>query len=351
MKRTSSISVLLLFGGICNAVHHMQLPVEKRATSQQNTPLVMTNWCADDVYPALLTQNGDGPTENGFLLQSGENQTIYVRDDWQGRIWGRTNCSFDDSGQAQGGSGSACSTGDCGGALSCEIAGAAPATLAEFTLHGGMDQCYYDISLVDGYNLPMAIVLIPNGNSELEQMSASKTNPSCVASVGDLAPQSFNLYRNGQQYLGTSSNDPLPFDTDVTSEDVADWCPWDLQVNAPTAPGNGIYPYPDGNIERPLFNPCLSACAKYNEDKYCCIGSYNGPSQCGHNYYSTSAKTVCPDAYSYAYDDQTSTFIIPEGGGFEIIFCPGGRSTNILATKYVPSFPHMLTSIFLRLGS
>ena len=39
---------------------------------------------------------------------------------------------------------------------------------------------------------------------------------------------------------------------------------------------------------------------------------------------------MCPDAYSYAFDDQTSTFIIPQGGGFEIVFCPPGRSTNIL---------------------
>lgn len=33
-----------------------------------------------------------------------------------------------------------------------------------------------------------------------------------------------------------------------------------------------------------------------------------------------------------AYDDQTSTFIIPSGAGFEVVFCPGARSTNILAT-------------------
>ena len=31
-----------------------------------------------------------------------------------------------------------------------------------------------------------------------------------------------------------------------------------------------------------------------------------------------------------AFDDQTSTFIIPSGGGFEVVFCPTGRSSNIL---------------------
>ena len=33
-----------------------------------------------------------------------------------------------------------------------------------------------------------------------------------------------------------------------------------------------------------------------------------------------------------AFDDQTSTFIVPEGGGFGVVFCPQGRSSNILAT-------------------
>lgn len=43
------------------------------------------------------------------------------------------------------------------------------------------------------------------------------------------------------------------------------------------------------------------------------------------------AKAVCPDAYSYAFDDGGSTFILPAGGGWEVRFCPvGARSTRIL---------------------
>jgi hypothetical protein len=34
-----------------------------------------------------------------------------------------------------------------------------------------------------------------------------------------------------------------------------------------------------------------------------------------------------------AFDDQTSTFIIPSGAGFEVVFCPGARSTNIIDTS------------------
>lgn len=34
-----------------------------------------------------------------------------------------------------------------------------------------------------------------------------------------------------------------------------------------------------------------------------------------------------------AFDDQTSTFIIPSGAGFEVVFCPGARSSKIIDTS------------------
>lgn len=42
---------------------------------------------------------------------------------------------------------------------------------------------------------------------------------------------------------------------------------------------------------------------------------------------------MCPDAYSYAYDDLLSTFTVPTGKGFEITFCPGGASSDLMANK------------------
>lgn len=197
-------------------------------------------------------------------------------------------------------------------------------TLAEFTLDGSNGQSFYDISIVDGYNLPMAIVTIGQAN-----LPANQANPSCVATAGNLAPMGFNPYSGGQTFLGTNSSNPLPFDNKVTASQAASWCPWDLQQSPPTSPGNGVYPYPDTNIQRPTFDPCLSSCTKYRKDNYCCTGKYDSPSVCTTNYYSTAAKAVCPDAYSFAYDDQTSTFILNKGPGFEVIFCPGGRSTTI----------------------
>ncbi|KAL0259368.1 hypothetical protein SLS55_005104 [Diplodia seriata] len=208
-----------------------------------------------------------------------------------------------------------------------------PVTLAEFTLDGGDGQTYYDISLVDGYNLPMGIVMYPEGTAALEKAPQNATNPSCEGTASQLADSTFNPYNGASQtFLGTNSSYPLPFDKQVTEDQASRWCPWVLQVNPPSKPGDGVYPYPDDKIQRPAFSPCYSACSKWNKPSDCCVGKYDSPSSCSAGEYSHAAKKVCPDAYSYAFDDQTSTFIIPIGAGFEVVFCPGGRSTNILAS-------------------
>jgi hypothetical protein len=202
--------------------------------------------------------------------------------------------------------------------------------LAEFDYAGGSGgkQIFYDISLVDGYNIPLAIVFIPGDNANLSDIPPNLTNPACIATAGWLAdPAPSGLLGN----LSTPAF-PIPYESARTNADAADWCPWDLQVSPPTKPGDGVYPYPDDNIKRPVFDPCLAACIKTHADSDCCTGAFSDRSKCKPNLYATQAKAICPDAYSYPFDDETSTFIIPTGGGFEIQFCPKGRSTNILKT-------------------
>ncbi|EON62137.1 hypothetical protein W97_01356 [Coniosporium apollinis CBS 100218] len=316
-----------------DALHHMRKrPLSQKAEANPwtDTPLIVTNRCPETIWPGISTQSGYGPPLNGFELKSGSSQNQTVSADWQGRIWGRTNCTFNNG----NGGGKACGSGDCNGVLDCRVGGDTPVTLAEFTLNAGDGQTYYDISLVDGYNLPLAIVLQPLGNRSMEEIPPNLTNPSCMATGELLAEKNFSPYDSGQQFfLGTTSANPLPFENSVSVNDVIRWCPWDLQVKPPTAPGDGVYPYPDDIMWRPSFNPCYSACAKWNKQEDCCTGSYGSPSTCQPSEYSRAAKRVCPDAYSYAFDDQTSTFIIPAGSGFEVVFCPGGRSTNILASE------------------
>ncbi|BAF30352.2 Os12g0629600 [Oryza sativa Japonica Group] len=129
----------------------------------------ITNRCSFTVWPAAT------PVGGGRQLSPGDTWTINVpAGTSSGRVWGRTGCSFDGSGRGS------CATGDCGGALSCmlllfqlwprydpvlavataggikscTLSGQPPLTLAEFTIGGSQD--FYDLSVIDGYNLPMS---------------------------------------------------------------------------------------------------------------------------------------------------------------------------------------------------
>ncbi|XP_015893386.3 thaumatin-like protein 1 isoform X1 [Ziziphus jujuba] len=111
------------------------------------------NRCETTVWPGILANAGSPNLDStGFELPKDTSRSFQSPTGWSGRFWARTGCNFDDSGSGS------CLTGDCGsGQVECNGAGATPpATLAEFTLGtGGQD--FYDVSLVDGYNLPMLV--------------------------------------------------------------------------------------------------------------------------------------------------------------------------------------------------
>ena len=125
--------------------------------SSRSYTFTITNNCPYTIWPGTLAGSGTPqlPT-TGFQLDSGQSVKIPSVPGWSGRIWGRTGCSFDASGVGS------CQTGDCGGRLECDGNGATPpASLFEITLGEGNDQDFYDVSIVDGYNLPL--VAAPRG--------------------------------------------------------------------------------------------------------------------------------------------------------------------------------------------
>ena len=97
------------------------------------------------------TQNPEFPlTVTGWVLPPGHRLTITVPNHWNGRFWGRTGCVF------HHGAGH-CQTGDCDGRFQCTGNGAIPATLAEYDMDAWDGLDFYDVSMVDGANLPMYI--------------------------------------------------------------------------------------------------------------------------------------------------------------------------------------------------
>ena len=77
-------------------------------------PMVVSNNCDHMIWPAFATQHGIGPGTGGFELATGGSKKLWVSPDWQGRVWGRTNCTVN-------GDSCKCKTGDCSGQLDCEF--------------------------------------------------------------------------------------------------------------------------------------------------------------------------------------------------------------------------------------
>lgn len=141
------------------------------------TTFTFVNKCDHTVWPGILGKPDLETT--GFELKRGNTRTIPAPAGWSGRFWARTGCKFDDSGHG------ACTTGDCGsGEINCNGNGAAPpATLAEFTLGQTGSQDYYDVSLVDGYNLPMVVEASGGSGSCAATGCGADLNQRCPAEL------------------------------------------------------------------------------------------------------------------------------------------------------------------------
>lgn len=197
--------------------------------------------------------------------------------------------------------------------------GEKPHTIAEFSVMGDKNETYYDISTVDGHNVDMAIIPEESGGTVL----------SCSLPFFFLS-----LKKREEKTTPTANNLPL----DCTNVDAntgvskpekgaPHWCPYELLLTPPKRRLKF-----DDEILRDYFNPCHSACSKWGRDQDCCSGKYDHPQKCKPGLYSKRIKDVCPDAYSFAYDDR-STFALPSGLGFEVMFCPDGKSSIVSKSK------------------
>ncbi|KAK4787209.1 hypothetical protein SAY86_011042 [Trapa natans] len=143
----------------------------------------LINGCEFTIWPGILANAGSSPLEStGFELGPGASLVLHSPVSWSGRIWGRTGCYFDPA-TGQG----SCRTGDCGsGHVECDGAAAQPpATLAEFTVGSasGTGQDFYDVSLVDGYNLPLVVEASGSSGSCLPTGCIADLNRGCPAEL------------------------------------------------------------------------------------------------------------------------------------------------------------------------
>ncbi|XP_040382172.1 thaumatin-like protein 1b [Oryza brachyantha] len=231
------------------------------------------NNCPETVWPATLSSAGHPPfPTTGFALPPGASLSVAaVTPTWSGRVWGRYRCATTSGGAS--GSRFSCESGDCGtGQVACNGAGGAPpATLAEFTLGGGLRD-FYDVSNVDGFNLPVEV------RPEDLQDGARCRTTSCPADINRV-------------------------------------CPGELAVRAA-----------GGGAAAAAAVACKSACLAFGTDEYCCRGRFASPAACGPSRYSKLFKAQCPQAYSYAFDDGSSTFTCGNATGYRLTFCPAAAN-------------------------
>ncbi|XP_021766697.1 uncharacterized protein LOC110731175 [Chenopodium quinoa] len=115
------------------------------------TTITIVNNCSYTVWPGISTISSSVKVPTGFTLLNGESKTINIQSNWEGSIWGRTNCSLDHKGNFS------CETGDCGtGKIECQTTSSPNlVTMAGFSISQIEDQYKYNISVEAGYNLPM----------------------------------------------------------------------------------------------------------------------------------------------------------------------------------------------------
>jgi hypothetical protein len=232
-----------------------------RAAVAAGAPRVtFVNRVTQTIWVAAAQNPAHPLARTGWTLKPGHSLMITVPEHWNGRFWGRTGCVFRD-GRGH------CQSGDCGGRYQCTGNGAIPATLAEYDMNAWDGLDFYDVSMVDGSNLPM-FINVTHGTA-----ANRVSRKGCVA-AGCTTPVN---------------------------------CPSVLQVKAA------------GSVVG-----CESACARFGTDQYCCRAQWAPRAACNPAQwpvdYAAVFKKAEPYAYSYADDDATSTYVCKGRCDYRITF-------------------------------
>ena len=213
--------------------------------------VTFVNKMSQTIWVAAAPNAATPLAATGWVLPAGQSVTITTPNNLNTRFWGRTGCVFDSAGVGH------CQTGDCGGLFQCTGWGTIPATLAEvnFDAWDGLD--FYDVSMVDGSNLPMYINTTSSSGGTVDPISPDGCVPAgCTKPVV---------------------------------------CPSILDVKV------------GGTVVG-----CISACARLDTDQLCCRGQYSSRAACNPATwpvdYAAVFKRAEPYAYSYVDDDATSVF-------------------------------------------
>ena len=225
--------------------------------------MTFVNQMSQTIWVAAAPNPSTPLAATGWVLPAGQSVTITTPNNLNTRFWGRTGCVFNSAGVGH------CQTGDCGGLFQCKGWGTIPATLAEVNFDAWDSLDFYDVSMVDGSNLPMYINITKSSGGTKDKISPNGCVPAgCTKPV---------------------------------------ICPSVLDVKV------------GGTVVG-----CISACARLGTDQFCCRGKWSSRAACDPAKwpvdYAAVFKRAEPYAYSYVDDDATSVFTCKDVCDYRITF-------------------------------
>lgn len=214
------------------------------------------------------------PYDGGFRLDPGQSKAVEAQSGWQLTMWARTGCTGSDNDLT-------CETGTCKsafdgkGKLACGGIGSDyPATKGEIKFDGGGGCDFYDVSLNDGFNVPMTIAPVKDTT---RPGTCSSGKYQCGIAGGSVNLNSILPASLSEFAFKTVKGDTVG---------ILSACKYTVQK--------------DGKENLAV---CCPAAEGYTSDK-CHPETWPANLQNIKNFF----KTNLPNAYSWTYDDPTSTF-------------------------------------------
>ncbi|TPX40271.1 hypothetical protein CcCBS67573_g10632, partial [Chytriomyces confervae] len=252
--------------------------------------LVVVNKCSSTIWPGVTAVDGNngqpyfGNAQSsnpaGFELGPGASRQIKLRNNVAAlRLWARTGCRWN-SGKF------VCDVGDCGNPNnnfdgSCYRGGGLGAnSLFEITINAA-GHSWYDLSIVDGYTLPISLTLSGSPKQVPGAGAFSCGNPVCRPNFNSCPPELKKYGADGSviacQSISKAIND------DATLDRTGYCC----------SPLNPLYKS-DARIASHIC---------YAENKPKPLNGFGGGKR-----YDQIFKDICPQAYSWEFDDNNSTY-------------------------------------------
>jgi hypothetical protein len=222
------------------------------------------------------------------------------------RLWPKLGCDA---------TGHACSVGDNGegGGTPCGPTGCEPPFDSKFEVTfadtATSVQSYYDLSLVDGYTLPLSVTPLGAGAN-----TGSCTASDCSTLTPDSCPAS--------EQDGLDLRVPDPADASKTIACLAPCKAWNYP--APYGEGHPESQEPGLHLCCPTpIDPATGNCTVANGcmTPEACRATTD-PASVTHTSYVALIHARCPSAYSYSYDDAAGLHSCPATVQFQVTFCP-----------------------------